>query len=81
MSTVYDDEDGRKRWRIVYAVTVEVMARDETDAVYAGERACGWPGDWSPPHGPVKVQGELNGHTVEAEIVRSQALMLKPVDG
>lgn len=66
-----------RAWRIGYFVTVDVDAIDETDAIFAGERAAGWPGDWSPPHQPVEVHGDLNGHAVSARIIRSQVLMIK----
>ncbi len=69
-----------RKWRVGYFVLVDVEAVDGLDAVMVGEKAAGWPGDWNPPHEPVFVSGKLNGNGVTAEIVRSQALMVKPLD-
>lgn len=70
----------RKVFRVGYFVTVDVDAFDASEATVVGECACHWPGNWSVPHEPVAVEGEINGYRVTARIVRSEALMVKPMD-
>ena len=67
----------RRTFQVGYFVTVEVDAIDEREAAQVGEVACGWPGHWNPPEGPVEVVGELNGKPVTARILRSLPLMVR----
>jgi hypothetical protein len=68
----------RARWRVGFYVEVEVEAY-EGEAVLMAEAATHWPGDWQPPHPPTVTSGRLGGRRVEAQILRSQALMVKEV--
>lgn len=63
----------RQRWKVGFFVEVEVIA-NEREAHFVAEAACGWPGDWRPPHDPVAVEGFIDGRLVTARIIRSQAL-------
>jgi hypothetical protein len=73
-------------YRIGFFVEIEVDAHDSTEAALVAERAAGWPGDWSPPHGRVHVTGvlsgktALSGKTVHANIIRSRVLMVKETE-
>lgn len=71
---------GKRLMRVGFYVEVEVEAWPQEAHILA-EAACGWPGDWRPPHDPVEVEGPFDGGrvTVKARILRSQALMVKPV--
>lgn len=74
---IHPKDSERKWFRVVYAVTLDVLAFDEHEAAIVGEAAAGWPGNWSPPPEPIPVQGEINGWIVQGQLVRSQALMVK----
>ncbi len=69
---------GRTTWRIGFYVEVEVDAY-EGEAVIVAEMATGWPGDWTPPRAALATYGVINGKRVTARILRSKALMVKPV--
>lgn len=74
------NESDKKVYQIGFYVKVEVEAVDEIDAIHIANAACDWPGDWQPPSAPIKHTGTIYKKPVEAEIVRSQALMVKAVD-
>lgn len=74
---VTDQTHPAKKWRVGVFVTVDVEAYDEIGAWAVAEAACGWPGDWRPPHPPAAVSGELNGKPVSALITRSQTLTVQ----
>lgn len=78
-SREHPEADKRKVYRVGYFVTVDVDAFDEQEAGIVGERACQWPGSWT-QHEPVAVEGEIDGYRVTARIVRSEAMMVKPVE-
>lgn len=69
----------RQRWRVGFYVEVEVDAYEDEAALVA-EAACNWPGSWRPPVDPVTVEGVINGKPVTARIIRSQGLMIRPLD-
>jgi hypothetical protein len=66
----------RTTWRVGFWVEVEVDAY-EGEAALLAEQACGWPGSWSPPRDAVTTEGVINGKRITAQILRSQALMVK----
>jgi hypothetical protein len=72
------NDDGRQTWRVGFYVEVEVEAY-EGEAAIVAEEACHWPGTWSPPRAATETSGRLNGKPVKARILRSRALMVKPV--
>ena len=68
----------RTTWRVGFYVEVEVDAYNGEAAIIA-EAACRWPGSWTPMHKPVITEGVVNDRKVAAHIIRSQALMVRPL--
>jgi len=71
-------EPTRTTWRVGFYVEVEVDAFDGEAALIA-EAACRWPGSWTPMHQPVTTEGVINRRKVAAHIIRSEALMVRPL--
>lgn len=66
----------KQRCLVGIYVEVEVDAWPQEAGIVA-EHACGFPGDWQPPHDRVRVQGEINGNIVYADLIRSRVLSVQ----